>query len=71
MNIGFNPTVDGEDLSIEVHFLDFNADLYGSVITVSVMDRIRDEKKFTSIDLLQSQIQLDKNYAISYIKKIV
>lgn len=71
MNIGFNPTVDGENLSIEVHFLDFNADLYGSVITVSVMDRIRDEKKFTSIDLLQSQIQLDKNYAILYIKKIV
>lgn len=71
MNIGLNPTVNGEGLSIEVHFLDFNADLYHTEITVSVRDRIRDEKKFTSIDLLKSQIQEDKNYAISYIKKIV
>jgi riboflavin kinase/FMN adenylyltransferase len=71
MNIGLNPTVNGEDLSIEVHFLNFNADLYNTEITVSVMDRIRDEKKFTSIDLLKSQIQEDKNYAISYIDKLV
>jgi riboflavin kinase/FMN adenylyltransferase len=69
MNIGLNPTFNGEDLSIEVHFLDFNADLYHTEITVSVIDRIRDEKKFISIDLLKSQIQEDKNYAISYIKK--
>lgn len=69
MNIGLNPTVNGEDLSIEVHFLDFEADLYNKNITVSVIARIRDEQKFTSIDLLKSQIQEDKNYAISFIKK--
>ncbi len=69
MNIGLNPTVNGEDLSIEVHFLDFDADLYNKNITVSVIARIRDEQKFTSIDLLKSQIQEDKNYAISFIKK--
>jgi riboflavin kinase/FMN adenylyltransferase len=69
MNIGLNPTVNGEDLSIEVHFLDFEADLYNKNITVSVIDRIRDEQKFTSIDLLKAQIQEDKNYAISFIKK--
>ena len=71
MNIGLNPTVNGENLSIEVHFLDFDADLYHSEISVSVIDRIRDEQKFTSIDLLKAQIQKDKNYAISYIEKIV
>jgi riboflavin kinase/FMN adenylyltransferase len=69
MNIGLNPTVNGEDLSIEVHFLDFDADLYNKNITVSVIARIRDEQKFTSIDLLKAQIQEDKNYAISFIKK--
>lgn len=67
MNIGLNPTVNGEDLSIEVHFLDFDADLYNKNITVSVIARIRDEQKFTSIDLLKAQIQEDKNYAISFI----
>ncbi len=70
MNIGLNPTVNGEDLSIEVHYLDFDADLYHTEISVSVIERIRDEQKFTSIDLLKAQIQKDKNYAISYIEKI-
>ena len=71
MNIGLNPTVNGEDLSIEVHFLDFDSDIYDTEITVSVIERIRDEQKFTSIDILKSQIQKDKNFAISYIEKIV
>jgi riboflavin kinase/FMN adenylyltransferase len=71
MNIGLNPTVNGEDLSIEVHFLDFDIAIYNTEITVSVIDRIRDEQKFSSIDLLKVQIQKDKNYAISYIEKTV
>ena len=71
MNIGLNPTVNGEDLSIEVHFLDFDIAIYNTEITVSVIDRIRDEQKFSSIDLLKAQIQKDKNYAISYIEKTV
>ena len=71
MNIGLNPTVNGEDLSIEVHFLDFDMAIYNTEITVSVINRIRDEQKFTSIDLLKAQIQKDKNYAISYIKNSI
>jgi riboflavin kinase/FMN adenylyltransferase len=39
MNIGLNPTVNGEDLSIEVHFLDFDSDIYDTEITVSVIER--------------------------------
>ena len=69
MNIGLNPTVNGEDLSIEVHFLDFDMAIYNTEISVSVINRIRDEQKFTSIDLLKEQILEDKNYAISYIEK--
>ena len=71
MNIGLNPTVNGEDLSIEVHFLDFDMAIYNTEISVSVINRIRDEQKFTSIDLLKAQIQKDKNYAISYIKNSI
>jgi riboflavin kinase/FMN adenylyltransferase len=66
MNIGINPTVNGDTLSIEVHFIDFDGDLYNSKITVSVLRRIRDEQKFDSIELLKKQIQKDKDLAISF-----
>jgi riboflavin kinase/FMN adenylyltransferase len=66
MNIGINPTVNGEKLSVEVHFIDFDSDLYNSKITVSVLRRIRDEQKFDSIELLKKQIQKDKDLAISF-----
>jgi riboflavin kinase/FMN adenylyltransferase len=66
MNIGKNPTVNGEYLSIEVHFIDFDGDLYNSKIEISVLERIRDEQKFDSIELLKTQIQKDKDLAISY-----
>jgi riboflavin kinase/FMN adenylyltransferase len=69
MNIGTNPTVNGEELSIEVHFIDFDADLYNSKIEISVLERIRDEQKFDSIELLKLQIQKDKETAISFIEK--
>jgi len=69
MNIGTNPTVNGEDLSLEVHFIDFDVDLYNSKIEISVLERIRDEQKFDSIELLKLQIQKDKETAISFIEK--
>ena len=67
MNIGVNPTVNGKNLSIEVHFLDFDADLYDEKIAISVLDRIRDEQKFESVALLKLQLEKDKNTAITYI----
>lgn len=70
MNIGINPTVNGENLSIEVHFLDFDSNLYNKEISISVIERIREEQKFNSIELLKAQIQKDKNWAISFIDKI-
>ena len=70
MNIGTNPTVNGEYLSIEVHYIDFDGDLYNSKIEISVLERIRDEQKFDSIELLKIQIQKDKDVAISYCIKI-
>lgn len=70
MNIGVNPTVNGENLSIEVHFLDFDADLYDEKITISILDRIRDEQKFESVVLLKLQLEKDKNTALSYIEAL-
>jgi riboflavin kinase/FMN adenylyltransferase len=70
MNIGVNPTVNGENLSIEVHFLDFDADLYDEKITISILDRIRDEQKFESVALLKLQLEKDKNTALSYIASL-
>lgn len=69
MNIGTNPTVNGENLSIEVHFIDFDTDLYNSKIEISILERIRDEQKFDSIELLKLQIQNDKDFALSYLLK--
>jgi riboflavin kinase / FMN adenylyltransferase len=62
LSIGSNPTVN-EDLrlrSIEVNILDFNEDLYGKGISVIFRKRLRDEKKFGSLDELIAQMELDK-----------
>ena len=69
MNIGFNPTVDGQKQSIEIHYFDFNADLYNQKISVSILQRIRSEQKFESVDLLKEQLEKDKKTALAYLNK--
>ncbi|WP_367772508.1 bifunctional riboflavin kinase/FAD synthetase [Flavobacterium sp. WC2421] len=68
MNIGFNPTVKGESLSIEIHYLDFDADLYDQKVAVSILKYLRPEEKFDSVDTLKKQLQKDKEATIAYIK---
>ena len=67
MNIGFNPTVDGSTKSIEIHFFDFNSDLYGQNIQVDIIERIRDEHKFKSLEELKTQLLKDKETSITII----
>lgn len=67
MNIGFNPTVSGESLSIEIHYFNFNSDLYDQEIAVSILHYIRPEQKFDSVDLLKAQLEKDKNFALAYL----
>ncbi len=69
MNIGFNPTVDGQKQSIEIHYFDFNADLYNQKISVSILQRIRSEQKFESVDLLKEQLEKDKKTALAFLNK--
>ena len=70
MNIGFNPTVSGEKLSIEVHFFDFDTNLYDQKIEVSILKYIRTEQKFDSVDLLTKQLEKDKSTAITYLQEL-
>ena len=58
-NIGTNPTVHGEALTIETHLIDFDADIYGETLTVAFRKRLRGEAKFDSLDALKEQIQAD------------
>ena len=63
-SVGNNPTVNGDKLTIETYILDFNNDLYGHNIKVYFIKKIRDEKKFNSIDDLVIQLKKDKDYAL-------
>lgn len=66
MNIGNRPTISSSNkTSIEVNLFDFNGDLYNQELKVSIVDKIRDEKKFLSIHELIDQIKLDKISALS------
>tara|TARA_R110002167_G_scaffold17652_2_gene67207 strand:+ start:2759 stop:3685 length:927 start_codon:yes stop_codon:yes gene_type:complete len=67
MNIGFNPTVNGTEKSIEINFFDFDADLYNKKIQVDILARLRDEHKFESIDGLKDQLAKDKEKSLQYI----
>jgi len=69
MNIGFRPTVGGKHQTIEVHLLDYNADLYGANIQVQLFYRLRDEQKFSSVDKLITQIKQDEKKARELIAK--
>lgn len=67
MNIGTNPTVNGQNRSIEVHLFDFNADLYDHKIEVFMAHYIREEKKFNSVEALRLQLEKDQKTALSLI----
>ncbi len=67
MNIGTNPTVNGSQQTIEVHFFDFDADIYGATIQVDLLQRIRDEQRFESVEALKTQLSLDKQTALHFI----
>ena len=72
MNIGRNPTVNVGILSVETNIFDFNEDIYGKVIFIEILENIRHEKKFESVDELKEQISKDVNYwknKISYWRK--
>lgn len=60
MNIGFNPTIVDKGFSVEVNIFEFEADIYDKEITVLMVGKIRDEKKFDNLDTLVLSLQQDK-----------
>jgi riboflavin kinase/FMN adenylyltransferase len=63
-NVGFRPTFhDGRDLVAEAHVIDFTGDLYGRLVDLTFEGRLREERKFDSVDALRTQIALDVEHA--------
>jgi len=71
MNIGFRPTVSGKNQTIEIHFFDFNEDLYGKTIQIDVLAFLRDEQKFESVKKLKQQLQKDKENSLKIINGLL
>lgn len=61
MNIGYRPTFGRRDLTLEVHLLDFDGDLYGRDLRVEFVERMRDERKFESKEALIEQLSKDRS----------
>ena len=70
MNIGTNPTLSGNYISNEVHLINWEGNLYKKEIEIFFIERIRDEKKFNSIQDLSIQLQNDKNYVLKKFKNL-
>ncbi|AFY44439.1 FMN adenylyltransferase [Nostoc sp. PCC 7107] len=63
MNIGNRPTVNGTNSSVEVHLFDWSGDLYGQQLAVQLIEFLRPEQKFASLEALKTQIQQDSTIA--------
>ena len=58
-NVGVRPTFGEPDLLVEAHLLDFESEIYGEEVALEFVDRIRDERKFSGLEALKSQIRAD------------
>jgi riboflavin kinase/FMN adenylyltransferase len=58
-NVGTRPTFGGQDVSVEVHVLDWSGDLYGQKVRVEFLERLRPEQRFGSVPELAAQIRRD------------
>lgn len=70
MNIGYNPTVNGTSKTIEIHFFDFDGNLYDTTLRVDILVRLRDEHKFESVEALKEQLEKDKENSLRLIAKM-
>lgn len=59
MNIGFRPTFKEKEFSVEVHVLNFNREIYEEKLKVEIVKKIREERKFSSLEELKTQIKKD------------
>ena len=69
MNIGNRPTVNGKHQTIEVHYFDFNKNLYDKYLTIELLYFLREEQKFDSVKNLIIQLEEDKKISFAYLKR--
>ena len=69
MNIGTRPTFDGHEQTLEVHILHFHEDLYGQALSVEFVKRLREERRFESMEALKEQLKQDAIRAEQAIKE--
>lgn len=69
-NVGKRPTVDGTKNILEVHLFDFDQFIYGELLQVIFLHKLRDEVKFTSVDALIMQINSDIAAAKAFVNKL-
>ncbi|MCA1965223.1 MAG: bifunctional riboflavin kinase/FAD synthetase [Flavobacterium sp.] len=70
MNIGNNPTIGENEQSIEVHYFDMSENIYNKKLKISILEHIRDERKFNSLSDLQAQLEKDKLFSLNYIQNL-
>ncbi len=58
-NVGYRPSVDGHTRLLETHIFGFSGDLYGKTISVNLVKKIRDERRFATIEALKQQLETD------------
>jgi len=71
MNLGVRPTIDGKKQIMEVHFFDFDKNIYGKDLKISFLKPLRSEKKFPSLEALTHQLKKDKEKSLDWIRKQV
>ena len=59
LNVGVRPTFGESDVVVEIHILDFAEDIYGETLEVTVLDKLRDERRFSDVQSLVRQIEKD------------
>ena len=67
-NAGVRPSVDGTGRWLETHIFDFHGDLYGKVLRVQLLEKIRNERKFSSVAELRAQLEHDMEYCKEKVK---
>jgi riboflavin kinase/FMN adenylyltransferase len=67
-NIGYRPTIEPGNLTIEVNIFDFDEEIYGDRIIIYFIERIRDEKKFENLSKLREQLTIDRARAMEILK---
>lgn len=58
-NVGYRPSVDGRTRLLETHIFGFDGDIYGTILSVDLVRKIRDEQRFSTIEALRQQLEAD------------